>query len=122
MAIVFGGKSTEHEISLLSAQNVFKSLDKEKFEPILIGIDKSGQWHYNEDSIHLLNTSDPSKISISKHSNPILLSQNNNERTIVSTRTNQTIAQIDVIFPVLHGTYGEDGSIQGLAKLQISHV
>jgi len=44
VAILFGGRSTEHEISLLSAQNVFKSLDKEKYDPVLIGIDKTGRW------------------------------------------------------------------------------
>ncbi len=117
IAIVFGGRSTEHEISLLSAQNVFKSLDKNIYEAVLIGIDKSGKWHYNENSLQLLNSNDPQKISMDNLSRPIILSQNNNERKIISLDTKETITQIDVIFPVLHGTYGEDGSIQGLAKL-----
>ena len=117
IAIVFGGRSTEHQISLLSAQNVYKSLDKDKYEPILIGIDKKGLWHYNEASEHLLASDDPETINIDHISNPILLSQNNEDKAIISKQTNQTIAQVDVIFPVLHGLYGEDGSIQGLAKL-----
>lgn len=117
VAIIFGGRSTEHQISLLSAQNVYKSLNQDLFEPILIGIDKKGKWHYNENSIQLLTSNDPEKISIEGVSNPIILSQNNDEKRIISLSTNETIAQIDVIFPVLHGTFGEDGSIQGLAKL-----
>ncbi|NNE27566.1 MAG: D-alanine--D-alanine ligase A, partial [Saprospiraceae bacterium] len=110
IAIVFGGRSTEHQISLLSAQNVFKSLDTNLYEPILIGIDKKGLWHYNEASEQLLATDDPETISINSISNPILLSQNNEEKVIISKQTNKTIAHIDVIFPVLHGLFGEDGS------------
>ena len=115
VAIVFGGRSTEHEISILSAQNVYKSLDKDRFEPVLIGIDKQGQWHYN-DTAKLLLDNEQNK-QITSMSNPVLLSQNTSERTLVSKTSNETITTIDVLFPVLHGTYGEDGSIQGLAKL-----
>lgn len=117
VAIVFGGRSPEHQISLLSAQNVFKSLNKNKFEPILIGIDKTGRWHYNKDSLSLLHKDDPKKIQLDNPSNSILLSQNTNEKLIISQESNEAITSVDVIFPVLHGTYGEDGSIQGLAKL-----
>ncbi|NNF22275.1 MAG: D-alanine--D-alanine ligase [Saprospiraceae bacterium] len=117
VAILFGGRSTEHEISILSAQNVYKSLDTEKYEAILIGIDKNGKWHYNADSINLLHSSDPRSISIESVSHPVLFSQNNEEKKIISLDTHETISRIDVIFPVLHGTFGEDGSVQGLAKL-----
>jgi D-alanine-D-alanine ligase len=117
VAIVFGGRSTEHAISLLSAQNVLGSLDKDIYEPVLIGIDKKGQWHYNEKSMSLLNAQDANSISMTEMDNPVLLSQNTNQRTLTSVNTKETISRIDVIFPVLHGTYGEDGSIQGLAKL-----
>ena len=115
VAIVFGGRSTEHEISLLSAQNVYKSLDKNQFEAILIGIDKNGQWHYNETAKLLLSNEQNKQITTMSH--PVLLSQNTSERTLVSQNSNETITKIDVLFPVLHGTFGEDGSIQGLAKL-----
>ena len=117
MAIIFGGRSTEHAISLLSAQNVLGSLDKEIYDPVLIGIDKKGQWHYNEKSMSLLNAQDANSISMTEMDNPVLLSQNTNQRTLTSVNTKETISRIDVIFPVLHGTFGEDGSIQGLAKL-----
>lgn len=117
VAILFGGRSTEHEISLLSAQNVLRSLDRERFDPVLIGIDKKGRWHYNKDSMDLLNSQDASKISMNAIDSPVLLSQNADEKRIISLENNEEICSIDVIFPVLHGTYGEDGSVQGFAKL-----
>ena len=117
VAIVFGGRSTEHAISLLSAQNVLRSLDKDKFEPVLIGIDKKGCWHYNQNSMSILNAEDAKSIQMSDINSPIILSQNSDERTLTSLVSRETIDKVDVIFPVLHGPYGEDGSIQGLAKL-----
>ena len=116
VAILFGGRSPEHKISLLSAQNVIKSIDREKYHPILIGIDKSGQWHYHHKSISLLHPDNVSKITLDDTSYKVWLSQNTNERTLISQSTTEIIDKIDVIFPVLHGTYGEDGSVQGLAK------
>lgn len=115
VAIVFGGRSTEHEISILSAQNVYKSLDQEKYNAILIGIDKNGQWHYNTSAKNLLSSE--ANAQLSGMDNPVLLSQNTSEKSLISKSSNKTIARIDVLFPVLHGIFGEDGSIQGLAKL-----
>lgn len=117
VAILFGGRSTEHSISLLSAQNVINALDKDKFEPLLIGIGKDGRWHYNADSIKLLHKDDPNKIALSPDQEAIIISQNADEHSVISLSDKTEITKIDVIFPVLHGTYGEDGSIQGLAKL-----
>lgn len=118
VAIVFGGRSTEHQISLLSATNVYESLDKEKYDPILIGIDKSGQWHLNGTSINLTNRGDANKVSLPHTTQePLLISQNTGAHSIISADGQFDKKNIDVIFPVLHGTYGEDGSIQGLAKL-----
>lgn len=118
IAIVFGGRSTEHQISLLSAANVYNSLDKDKFQAVLIGIDKSGQWHLGGDSINLLNSGDAKNVSLPSDLNkPLLLSQNSGHGKILSADGQFDPKGIDVIFPVLHGTYGEDGSIQGLSKL-----
>jgi len=117
VAILFGGRSTEHNISLLSAKNVIEAIDHNIFEPILIGIDKSGKWHLNEGSLKLLHENDPNKVSLAQTNNPVLLSQNTNEHSLVSIVNQQELSKIDVIFPVLHGTYGEDGSVQGFAKL-----
>ncbi|MCL2237545.1 MAG: D-alanine--D-alanine ligase [Treponema sp.] len=75
VGILYGGKSAEHEISILSAQNVFDAIDKSKFVPVMIKIEKSGQWQMD------------------------------------------AVNQFDVIFPILHGPFGEDGTIQGYLKL-----
>ena len=115
IAILFGGRSTEHNISLLSAKNVIKSIDKEKFAPILVAIDKNGIWHHIEDMAFL----DKVSVNIEPLSglkSPIILSQNNGQHLLYRLSDYSTI-KIDVLYPVLHGTYGDDGSVQGLAKL-----
>lgn len=117
VAIVFGGRSTEHQISLQSAQNVLNSLDREKYEPLLIGIDKQGLWQLHGNVMQLNNPSVPNKISLKDVKNPIVLSQNTNTKSIISLDGRDEMNKADIIFPVLHGTFGEDGSIQGLAKL-----
>ncbi|MCL4106496.1 UNVERIFIED_CONTAM: hypothetical protein GTU68_030454 [Idotea baltica] len=104
IAILFGGRSAEHQISLLSAKNVISSIDRELFEPVLIGIDKEGKWHLKEGAMDLLHGDDPKLVSMDDH-------------RLISIENKIPPLKIDVIYPVLHGTYGEDGSVQGLAKL-----
>lgn len=115
VAVIFGGRSAEHKVSLRSAKNIVAALDSTKYEPVLIGIDNDGQWHYHGDAMQLLHSDDPSKIEMNAVM-PVILSQNSDQHSIVS-ETGEMINSIDVIFPVLHGTYGEDGAIQGFAKL-----
>ena len=73
VAILFGGRSAEHEVSLQSARNVISAIDKEKYDPVLIGIDRNGAWFLNEDSMSLLNSDDPRLISLHKSNNPVSL-------------------------------------------------
>ena len=117
VAVVFGGRSAEHEVSLQSARNVIESLDKNKYEPVLIGIDKEGRWYLNEQSIQLLDAGDPKLIRLSGYDNEIALIPNGTSSQIISLSNNNQLGKVDVIFPVLHGPYGEDGTVQGLAKL-----
>jgi len=117
VAIVFGGRSTEHQISLLSAQNVFKSLDSDKYDPVLIGIDKSGKWYYQNDSLKLMHQDDPSQIALTNKNHEVLFSQNTDDHYLLPLKKTELRLHIDVLFPVLHGSYGEDGSIQGLARM-----
>lgn len=119
VAVLFGGRSTEHEISLLSAQNIIKSMNRDKYEPVLIGIDKSGKWFFQEESMKLLHANDPKQIALTGLTQEILFSQNTDDHyiTSVNDRSESPLSSIDVIFPVLHGTFGEDGAIQGLAKI-----
>jgi len=117
VGIIFGGKSAEHEISLLSARNVIEAIDKSKYEVVLIGIDKTGKWYLNEDSKFLLNESDPSKIKLEHSEEELALIPGDYGKQMISLNSNKSIGNIDVAFPILHGTFGEDGTVQGLLKL-----
>ncbi len=117
VAIVFGGRSAEHEISLQSAKNVIEALDRKKYEPILIGIDKDGRWFLNENSLKLLNADNPKLIQLAGRDNEVALTPTGKSSQLISLNQNTSISGIDVIFPILHGPYGEDGTIQGLSKL-----
>lgn len=113
VGILFGGQSAEHEISILSARNVVKALDRSRFEPVLIGIDKAGRWLAQSEQKLLSGASDPRKVQIDSGSPAQLVSA----FTAGSTEASSISDGLDVIFPVLHGTLGEDGSIQGLLEV-----
>jgi len=104
VALIFGGKSVEHEISIRSAKNVASQIDRNKFDVILLGISKKGTW-YLVDAVE----SDMEKGS------PVAISLNAASPTIIDHQNNRTFS-IDVAFPILHGTDGEDGGVQGLFK------
>lgn len=116
VAIIFGGRSAEHEVSIQSAKNVYNSLDKSKYDILLIGIDKQGRWVLNQPAQFLLISSNP-KLTKLNNQNQVSLVQKNNSTELVSVSNNQNIGSIDVVFPVLHGPYGEDGTVQGMLKL-----
>jgi len=116
VGILFGGKSAEHEVSLQSAKNVIDAIDKEKYDPVLIGINKEGKWLLNDQSQFLLNSDNPKLIKLNQASdNVALVPQHGGE--LANLTTKQSGAAIDVIFPILHGPHGEDGTVQGLLKL-----
>ncbi|MDR1057966.1 MAG: D-alanine--D-alanine ligase, partial [Treponema sp.] len=120
VGILFGGKSAEHEVSLQSAKNVYDALDRNKYDPVLIGIDKQGRWHLSppgeEVSRMLLNAGDPRRISLNGSSDLAALVPESGGRVFnMSSRGNDAV--IDVVFPILHGPLGEDGTVQGLLKL-----
>ena len=116
VGILFGGKSAEHEVSLQSAKNVLDAIDKEKYNPVLIGIEKSGRWLLNEGTDFLLNSHDPKLIKLNQASDPVALIPGSEGRISNFSKADYD-QSIDVIFPVLHGPFGEDGTIQGLLKL-----
>jgi D-alanine-D-alanine ligase len=117
VAILFGGRSAEHEVSLQSARNVLASLDRDKYDPVLIGIDREGRWFLNEHSIKLLNDTDPRLIQLNGTGTEIAFAPSGDNRQLISLTDHAKLPDIDVIFPVLHGPFGEDGTVQGLAKL-----
>ena len=108
IAILCGGKSAEHEISLLSARNVVQAIDPKKYEVSVIGIAKDGRWHRYDPSSFLLNPDDPKKIRLAADGTPIAITPG--EPGIGGK-------PVDVVFPILHGTYGEDGTVQGFLKM-----
>ena len=116
VAILFGGKSAEHEVSLQSAKSIIDAIDKDKYEVVKIGIDKDGRWLLNDQSDYLLHSDNPKLISLNKSNNELAVLPGNKEKQLVSS-TQESIGSVDVVFPVLHGTLGEDGAMQGLLKL-----
>ncbi len=116
VGILFGGKSAEHEISLQSAKNVIDAIDREKFEVTLIGIDKSGRWYLNDASQFLLHADDPKQIKMQHLQEEIALVAGRETQQLVRLSNTETPDALDVVFPILHGPMGEDGTIQGLLK------
>lgn len=118
VAVLFGGRSAEHEISLLSARFVVEMLDRDRFEPILIGIDKSGRWLLQEEALLLGATRDPRLAKLNQTAPDVALAAHPGTSGDASlTIGNAEQRSIDVVFPVLHGPMGEDGSVQGLLEL-----
>lgn len=116
IGIIFGGKSAEHEVSLQSARNVIKAVQKGDYEPVLIGIDKDGQW-YLKDSDFLLEADKPGNLNISDPFNHLGVIPGGKSGDLVNLTDQKVLESIDIVFPVLHGPYGEDGTVQGLLKL-----
>jgi len=120
IGVIFGGRSGEHEVSIVSAQSVMKFLDKKKYDVIPIAITKQGAWLAGPQAVNLL------KAGIKKMAKKSILAPDPTERGIINIEEKKTTKflskfqpqiKMDVIFPVLHGTYGEDGTIQGLMEL-----
>ncbi|MBI2669892.1 MAG: D-alanine--D-alanine ligase [Candidatus Yanofskybacteria bacterium] len=118
VGVIFGGKSAEHEVSLQSAKNIMEAIDKDKYEVVPIGIDKGGRWLLNNSTKFLLNANDPKLIKLNNEANVVLaLSPGGQNGQLLSSSDEIRAKQIDVAFPILHGTFGEDGTMQGLLKL-----
>jgi D-alanine-D-alanine ligase len=118
VAVVFGGRSAEHEISLLSARFVVESLDRDRFDPVLVGIDKSGRWLLQEEALLLGAARDPRLAKLNQSMPDVALAAHPGAGGEASLSiTGRGTTGVDVVFPVLHGPMGEDGSVQGLLEL-----
>jgi D-alanine-D-alanine ligase len=116
VGIIFGGKSAEHEVSLQSAKNIVDAIDKDKFEVMLIGIDKEGRWHLNDQSSYLLNEENPKLIQLNKSNEHVAIVPGGEDNQLIHASKSIPLEQLDVIFPIVHGTIGEDGSLQGMFR------
>jgi D-alanine-D-alanine ligase len=110
--ILFGGRSAEHEISLLSARNVLAALDRQRFEPVLIGIDRAGGWHLESDRTLAAATGSPRALALDPVAPAVDV-----QAALAHARSAGGETAETVVFPVLHGTFGEDGTVQGLLDL-----
>lgn len=117
VGIIFGGRSAEHEVSLQSARNIVDALDRSRFEPILIGIDKAGHWHLNDTSNFLINQENPALIALNQSNRELAVVPGKANQQVVETSGQGLLEHIDVIFPIVHGTLGEDGCLQGLLRM-----
>src|SRR6185503_1914508 len=138
VGILFGGRSGEHEISLLSAASVFKAIDKEKFEVVPIGITKEGRWVTSAEAERLLSgkpqqeerhlragdpEATPSAAVLQNGAAFVMPPEPHGaglqpfQTDAFARRVSDRAINVDVIFPVLHGTFGEDGTVQGLLEL-----
>lgn len=119
VGIIFGGKSGEHEVSIVSATNVFNALDKNKYDVTLVGIDKTGRWALPDQSLLMTNAANPRLVGLNKEKQSVSLVPFETDKSLVPVGGNAmaTVGRFDVIVPIMHGTYGEDGTIQGLFEL-----
>jgi D-alanine-D-alanine ligase len=115
VAILFGGKSAEHEISLISARNIADAMDKAKYDVVAIGIDKQGRWHLDEGA-RLLLCKTAAKVEYADSKNAAAVMPGDSATPMVRA-TGAGLGALDVVFPILHGPFGEDGTVQGLLKL-----
>jgi D-alanine-D-alanine ligase len=121
VAVVFGGRSNEHAISCVSAGSVLRNLDPERFEVVAVGITPEGSW--------VLTDGDPDSLAIANRQLPGVSSESGTELALTADPRlagqlvslapggAEVLVSVDVVFPVLHGPYGEDGTIQGLLEL-----
>ncbi|TEU09879.1 MAG: D-alanine--D-alanine ligase [Anaerolineales bacterium] len=118
VAVIFGGQSGEHEVSVGSAQGIMKAMDKERDEIVPIGITKAGRWLTSGEPMKLLQSGGPGVSAQVAEAEPETRELVPRSRRALVPGTRETgVPQVDVIFPVLHGPYGEDGTVQGLLEL-----
>lgn len=117
IGILFGGKSGEHEVSIQSALNIFEALDRDKFIPLLIGIDKNGNFRLLKDSSQIVYKNDPKKIAISPEAPTVQPIKGENSTLCFFFDENGSFAEeVHFVFPIIHGSSGEDGCLQGFLK------
>jgi D-alanine-D-alanine ligase len=111
VGVIFGGRSGEHQVSLVSAASVIQALNKEKYEVVPIGITETGRWISSERSIQALT----SKNGLDQEAERFLAPEPNRQALV--SLGGESNPRLDVLFPVTHGTFGEDGTLQGLLEL-----
>ena len=117
VAVVFGGRSSEHAISCVTAANVLQAIDRDRYDVVPIGISTSGHWVLESGDPERLSITDGKLPEVDVTALPVLFGAN---RELVVSEPDQvpsTLGEVDVVFPLLHGPWGEDGTIQGLLEM-----
>ena len=117
VGVLFGGRSAEHEVSILSARNVLAALDPELFEPVPIAITREGRWLLQSPERLLREKGDPRAANIDPGGMHVTLFERPTNGRLATAQSSDTALRVDVIVPVLHGPMGEDGTMQGLLEL-----
>ena len=112
VAVLFGGQSSEHEVSCRSALTIIHNMDKERYEQLLVGITKEGRWLLTENADAIENG------SWKDGETEMILSPDTTHKGFIAMKNGRSeVVSVDVVFPVLHGLYGEDGTVQGVLEL-----
>ena len=112
VAVLFGGQSSEHEVSCISATTIIKNMDTEKYDQILVGITKEGKW------LSVKDVADIENGSWRKSDTEMVLSPDVTHKGFIAINNGKAeVVPVDVVFPALHGLYGEDGTVQGILEL-----
>jgi D-alanine-D-alanine ligase len=118
IGILYGGRSGEHDVSLCSAASVFSALDRIKYEVTAIGIDRDGRWYVQDDPKIISDKDFGRKMALKKRGMWLVNHfEKNNKLHIYDIKNKNKEVIVDVVIPVLHGTFGEDGTLQGLLEL-----
>lgn len=120
VAILFGGRSSEHAVSCVTAAGVLSAIDRAKYDVVPIGIAKNGQWVLAGDEIAGWSLTNGSRPEVSPGPATVSLAQMGTSQQLVASEPGQipaVLGQVDVVFPLLHGPFGEDGTIQGMLEL-----
>ncbi|MDN4644023.1 D-alanine--D-alanine ligase family protein [Arthrobacter sp. PsM3] len=120
VAVLFGGRSSEHAVSCVTAAGVLGAIDQTKYEVIPIGIAKTGQWVLASGDIHDWSLSASSLPEVASSAQTVTLAEIGGEHQLIVASPNEVpheLGAVDVVFPLLHGPFGEDGTIQGFLEL-----
>jgi len=120
VAVLFGGRSSEHAVSCVTAAGVLGAIDKDKYDVIPIGIAKTGQWVLASGDTNQWSLSASSLPEVAPSEQTVALAEIGGEHQLIVASPNavpQELGAVDVVFPLLHGPFGEDGTIQGLLEL-----
>jgi D-alanine-D-alanine ligase len=117
IGLIFGGKSGEHEVSLVSARSIFEALDKKKYDVQLIGVDRNGSWHLGKNQSIWIGEKGVGKLKLNTKLPTVTAISEKGKVFLIDIRNGKRLASVDVFFPITHGTFGEDGCLQGFLEL-----